>query len=391
MVPARAAIRGTRRAHRAPPARTRASRTAGAPAPGALDPARALVRRAGTSVALVTPMRTTAIGLVTALMLALGAAIYGGMLGCVEQEAGAAPRARKLPPPATPPAATAPAAATVAATATATSVSLSAGDVHTDRERNLTVEISHAIVGGRIYDGQRIAGADAFTLRRGRGLLIDSSRVGKIARKKLAAFVQSAIEAGVLKPGDHGTAAPSPELTEYFTIASGGVRASYMARPGALPAQVQKVIASFELLFLCGEGDGDALTCGTGFTCGAGACVPADESCFCGDDYAPVCGTDGQSYSNACRAGCAGVEAATPGTCTALGAMCGGVSGYGCDPGQKCRYEPSTWQPPYPQAAGQCVASDYCDASSDCGVRAGGEPGSHVCQDSVCESVTAAR
>jgi hypothetical protein len=47
----------------------------------------------------------------------------------------------------------------------------------------------------------------------------------------------------------------------------------------------------------------------------SGTCTQKPEVCT--EDMAPVCGCDGQTYSNACKAAAAGVSVASEGECTA--------------------------------------------------------------------------
>jgi hypothetical protein len=52
---------------------------------------------------------------------------------------------------------------------------------------------------------------------------------------------------------------------------------------------------------------------GCGFTDGSGVCRQIPDACT--DDVNPVCGCDGETYSNACQAAASGVSVAAQGAC----------------------------------------------------------------------------
>jgi len=79
---------------------------------------------------------------------------------------------------------------------------------------------------------------------------------------------------------------------------------------------------------------------------GAGTCTPKPQNCM--PYYDPVCGCDGQIYSNQCYAAAAGVSVNYSGECTHT-QPCGGFGGIPCPAGQYCKLDGC-----YPDAGGYC-------------------------------------
>lgn len=103
--------------------------------------------------------------------------------------------------------------------------------------------------------------------------------------------------------------------------------------------------------------------------CGAtdrgGVCQPRPETCSF--DHVPVCGCDGRTYHNACRAEQVGVSVSSQGTCPTPGDFCGGLgNSYSCAVGEYCHHdvgETCGWA----DAPGECrrIPGGICTAVYD--------------------------
>lgn len=114
----------------------------------------------------------------------------------------------------------------------------------------------------------------------------------------------------------------------------------------------------------CGEGE--FCMWETEEMCGAadhlGECVVQPE--ICNKLLAPVCGCDGQTYSNACFAHAAGTSVVSEGECEPVAQFCGGFANLPCPDGFVCGEDPNDGCDPENGGAdcgGICVPAPSCE------------------------------
>ncbi|HEY4058111.1 MAG TPA: CUB domain-containing protein [Kofleriaceae bacterium] len=207
----------------------------------------------------------------------------------------------------------------------------------------------------------------------------ETTQLGTVDAARVADLVNRAVDAGL---ASYSRNVPATQMSDSLTITAGAYTVTFVAPEGTHDAAVQQLINDFEALFEC-DSDSGALTCGSGLTCEEHACVE-QATCLCPAIEQPVCSTNGTTYSNSCKAGCANAEVAHNGACGVPGDPCGTIRGLTCSDDNKCRFGASQFTFPFPDAGGSCVAKNYCDAPSDCSGAHPATPGGWACSANAC-------
>lgn len=243
------------------------------------------------------------------------------------------------------------------------------------------VEVVHGLSRGFHVSVKRAVGAKAFETRTGPADELITTEVGTVDTTRLAALVRRAAAKGLLQGA--GYERPHGVLhRDEVTIKAGAYQVTFVAGEGGHDPAIVEIAAEIDALMNCDSG---ALACGSGFSCEAeGSCREA-PGCVCPALYDPVCGGNGQTYSNGCAAACASIDVVHAGECGIAGDMCGTMLGLPCQDDRRCRYAEGTFEAPYPDASGTCVDRDYCDAPPDCAHLAHpAVPGQWACESNAC-------
>jgi len=107
-----------------------------------------------------------------------------------------------------------------------------------------------------------------------------------------------------------------------------------------------------------------------------GVCAVRPDVCT--EEFAPVCGCDGVTYSNACFAARAGVAVDHRGECAPRPPFCGGIAGFPCPGSGTCIDDPSDDCDPN-QGGADCGGICICKASETCAPGSRFNPDPAVC------------